>query len=143
VRFAIADGAVLDASAVVAFLTRTRSDVGERIAEQMLAVKPELWAPHLIDAEVGHVLRRLALRGAMPPDAGRSALHDLNDLRMERVPHVALVGRAWDLRDSVSFYDGLYVALAEELDLPLLTADARLARAHGHRARVELIVDRD
>jgi predicted nucleic acid-binding protein len=130
---------VLDASAVVAFLTRTRSGVAEQVAEQMPATGSGLWAPHLIDAEVGHVLRRLALRGEIPPDAGRNALHDLNDLRMERVPHVALLGRAWELRESVSFYDGLYVALAEELDLPLLTLDARIARAHGHRARVELI----
>lgn len=124
---------------MVAFLTRTRAAADERIVERMLGAGSGLWAPHLIDAEVGHTLRRLARRGEIPPDAGRNALHDLNDLRLERVPHVALLGRAWDLRDSLSFYDGLYVALAEELDLPLLTLDARMARAHGHRARVEVL----
>ncbi len=75
----------------------------------------------------------------MTPEVAQDALRDLNGLRIERVPHVALLGRAFELRDSVSFYDALYVALAEELDLPLLTLDARIARAHGHRARVELI----
>ena len=46
---------------------------------------------------------------------------------------------AWELRHVVSFYDGLYVALATMLDLPLLTSDARLAKAPGLPCRCELI----
>ncbi len=138
-RSAIVDGVVLDASAAVAFLTRPTSGIGDRAAENVLVDGTRLWAPHLIDAEVGHALRRHALRGAVTPEVAQEALRDLNDLRLERVPHVALLSRAWELRESVSFYDGLYVALAEELDLPLLTLDARIARAHGHRARVEVL----
>lgn len=123
----------------MAFLTRPRSGIGERTAERVLAHGSGLWAPHLIDAEVGHALRRHARHGAVTAEAAQDALRDLHDMRLERVPHVALLGRAWELRESVTFYDALYVALAEELDLPLLTLDARIARAHGHRARVEVL----
>jgi predicted nucleic acid-binding protein len=50
-----------------------------------------------------------------------------------------LAQRAWDLRHTITFYDGLYVPLAAALDLPLLTADARLSKAPGLSCRVILI----
>ena len=58
---------------------------------------------------------------------------------MERVPHRTLLTRCWELRDNLSFYDGLYVALAEALDAPLITLDSRLAKAPGVRAEIELV----
>jgi predicted nucleic acid-binding protein len=60
-------------------------------------------------------------------------------MRLQKVPHRHLIDRAWELRDNVSFYDGLYVALAEALDAPLLTLDGKLSRASGLRTEVELI----
>ena len=59
-------------------------------------------------------------------------------MRATRYPHAALLPRIWDLRENLTAYDASYVALAETLDAPLVTADARLARAPGHRATVEL-----
>ena len=56
-----------------------------------------------------------------------------------RTPHRLLVPRVWELRDNLSAYDAAYVALAEALDAPLLTADARLTRATGPRCRFELV----
>jgi predicted nucleic acid-binding protein len=50
-----------------------------------------------------------------------------------------LLHRAWELRRSVTAHDAMYIALAEALDAPLVTRDAKLARAHGHRARIELL----
>ncbi|MGH3882079.1 MAG: type II toxin-antitoxin system VapC family toxin [Pseudonocardiaceae bacterium] len=50
-----------------------------------------------------------------------------------------LARRAWDLRHAITFYDGLYVALAAQLDLPLLTADIRLSKVPGLSCRVMLI----
>ncbi len=120
-------------------LTRPSDGRGDAAAERIAAVGPRLWAPHMIDAEVGHVLRRHVHRERLSADVALDALLDFNDLRLERVPHTALLRRAWALRDSLSFYDGLYVALAEELDRPLFTLDARMARAHGHRARIEVL----
>lgn len=67
------------------------------------------------------------------------AVDDLAQMRIERVGHGSLLGRAWELRDNLSFYDALYVALAERLDAPLITFDARLAAAPGHAAEVVLL----
>lgn len=53
--------------------------------------------------------------------------------------HPPLRPRAWELRANVSFYDGLYVALAEVTGNPLVTADARLAAAHGPRCTIDLV----
>jgi predicted nucleic acid-binding protein len=47
-----------------------------------------------------------------------------------------LIWRVWKLRDALTAYDGVYVALAEALDAPLLTCDGKLSRAHGHNARI-------
>jgi predicted nucleic acid-binding protein len=129
--------AVLDASVLVEYLAG-----GEHAQEarQRIMEDPErLWAPHLIDAEIGHVLRRGTLAGELSANAASDALDALADIPMQRASHRPLLGRAWSLRKNVSFYDGLYVALAERLDLPLLTLDARLARAPGLRAEIEVI----
>ncbi len=66
------------------------------------------------------------------------ALATANRLGLRRHPSRSLWPRAWELRTNLSAYDALAVALAEQLDVPLLTADARLARAPGLRCVVEL-----
>jgi predicted nucleic acid-binding protein len=129
--------AVLDASVLVEYLAG-----GEHAPEarrRILQDPGRLWAPHLIDAEIGHVLRRSTLAGELSQNAARGALEALTEIPLRRAPHRALLHRAWSLRANVSFYDGLYIALAERLDLPLLTLDARLARAPGVRAGIEVI----
>jgi predicted nucleic acid-binding protein len=55
-----------------------------------------------------------------------------------RYPHTPLAERIWDLRENLTAYDAAYIALAEALDAPLVTMDARLARAPGIRAVIEL-----
>ena len=127
---------VVDSSVLVEFLT-----AGEHHEAAGQAIRRErwVWAPALVDAEVGHALRRLVRQGEIGPRKAKDALDDLLLMRLQRVPHRALVGRAWQLRDNVSFYDGLYVALAEAAGSPLLTIDARLAKAPGLRTEVELV----
>ncbi len=68
------------------------------------------------------------------------ALGDFAALNVVRYPHLPLVERIWTLRSNVSVFDAAYLALAEALDAPVVTADAKLARAPGHHARVELYV---
>lgn len=127
---------VVDASIIVTALGDDSSD-GVRTRDRLRGER--LVAPHLIDLEVTSAWRRLAAAGAIDDRRARIALEDLGSLRMQRVPHGPLVARAWELRDNLTVYDAAYVALAEILDLTLLTADGRLAGAAGPRCAVELL----
>ena len=128
---------VFDASALVEYLTR--GEHFNAVRERIGATSSWLWAPQLIDAEVGNSLRRGARVGKISPRSARAALGELADLRLMRIDHRLLLDRAWALRDNVSFYDALYVALAEELGAPLVTLDARLATAPGLKVEVDLV----
>ncbi len=98
----------------------------------------ELHAPHLLDVEFLHVLRRLLRTGALSPDRAADARHDFQDLAIVRYSHESLSDRMWQLRENVTAYDAAFLALAETLDAPLITCDAHLARASGHHAQIEL-----
>jgi predicted nucleic acid-binding protein len=98
----------------------------------------DLAAPELIDLEVVSVLRRQLSVGKLDTRRARLALDDLLELPVQRVPHRALLRRCWELRDNLSVYDAAYVALAD-LDVPLVTADARLAKAPGVTCTVEVL----
>ncbi|ONI70489.1 VapC toxin family PIN domain ribonuclease [Actinosynnema sp. ALI-1.44] len=128
---------VIDASVAVLALTGTTEDaqsVRKRIVEATCH------APHLLDAEVGRVLRRLERIGAVSDEEARTALGALPHLIDHRYPHTGrLSGLTWDLRHSVTFYDGLYVALATALDVPLLTSDEKLTKSASLPCAVELI----
>lgn len=118
---------VLDASVLVELLSD--GEHKEVVEERLDAEEYALWAPHLIDAEVGHALRRGVRLGKFTAAAAGRALWEVDDLPVERVEHEHLIHLAWGLRDNFSFYDALYIALALMLDEPLLTFDARLARS--------------
>jgi len=127
---------VVDASVLVELLADgEHAGVAE---EQLFAEEHALWAPHLVDAEVGHALRRAVHLGGLDAEVAGEALWLLDEFPLRRISHEVLIHHAWALRDNVSFYDGLYVALAEMLDEPLVTFDGRLARA-GVTARVEVL----
>ncbi len=127
---------VLDASAVLDWLLQTSP--GQRIERRIYAQAESLHAPHLLDLEVGQVLRRLVREGTVSARRADQAIADLLDLRIARYPHFVLMPRIWRLRHNFSAYDAAYVVLAEELGATLITRDARLASAPGHSARVEL-----
>lgn len=84
-------------------------------------------------------MRRLTLQRAVAVDRALSALTDFSDLRVRRYPHAPLLSRMWELRQNLSSFDAAYIALAEALDAPLITADAALARVPGHAAAVEVL----
>jgi predicted nucleic acid-binding protein len=85
------------------------------------------------------VWRGLARAGHLDPRRVGLALDDLRDLPLQRVDHAPLLARCWELRDNLTNYDAAYVALAEALDVPLLTGDQRLARSTGPRCSIEAI----
>lgn len=127
---------VVDASAVLELLLQ--GPASRAVAARIASPDEDLHAPHLLDLEVAQVLRRHAQSGAIDEERGRQALDDLADLDLARHPHDLFLPRIWELRGLVTAYDAAYLALAEALAVPLLTLDRRLARAGGHRARIEI-----
>lgn len=121
---------ILDASVVVAALT-DRTSLGDW-ARGVTSVG-RLEAPHLMPAEVCHVLRRLVSRQSLSSGEADLALAGLMELTSELHGFEPFAARVWELRDTVSAYDAWYVALAETLEAPLATLDVRLAQAPGPR----------
>jgi predicted nucleic acid-binding protein len=128
---------VVDASVVVDLLIKPPAEVAHikaRLVHERVG-----HVPHLLDVEVTHALRRLLLLGRLTNLSARRALRDLTVMGLERWPHTPLLGRALALRDQLSAYDAIYVAMAEATGATLLTRDAQMARATEHRARVEVV----
>jgi predicted nucleic acid-binding protein len=128
---------VIDASALLELLLGT--DRAESVAARALAPDERLHAPHLLDIEIARALRRLVQLKEITSSRARQALDDYTAFVIERHTHQEFLPRIWQLRDSVTAYDGMYVALSEALNAPLLTCDTKLARSHGHRAKIEIV----
>lgn len=128
---------VFDASSLVLALIG-KTDAADALRRRVPTMR--LHAPHLIDAEVGNVLRRHERAGRISTDEAEAALHAGSALIEYRYPHAGTLSElAWTWRANVSFYDALYAALAVRLGVPLLTADARLGRAPGLGCRIEVV----
>jgi predicted nucleic acid-binding protein len=123
---------VLDASAALAALLND-GPARRSIADQQLHV------PHLVDYEVASGLRRCVATRQLTAADGWGALDRWRRLGVIRYPVFSLLDRVWHLRHNVSVYDASYVALAEELDCELLTADARLSRIPDVRCSITLV----
>jgi predicted nucleic acid-binding protein len=126
---------VVDTSAVLGALVGRPPD--RRLVDR-LSVDGDLCAPHLLDVELLHALRRLVIGGQLGEDRAADARDDFAALAVDRYDHLALADRTWELRHNLTAYDATFVALAELLGVPLVTCDARLANAPGNRAAIEL-----
>jgi predicted nucleic acid-binding protein len=132
---------VVDASAVTELLLGRAA--GGAVAEELRNHDFDLHAPHLLDVEVLSALRRLVAAGETTAERAAEAIVDLLALPLDRHGHDALVPRIWELRENLTAYDATYVALAEVVadeGAPLITADARLARATDALSHVRVIV---
>lgn len=130
---------VVDASVLVTALADDGLD-GRQIRARVFGER--LAAPEVIDLEVVSAFRRLCTAGRLDGERAEVAITDLQELRLQRVPHRALLGRCWELRENVTVYDAAYIALAENLRAPLLTGDRRLTTAPGARCTFELVATR-
>ena len=114
-----------------------QTKLGKRVETRVM--REVLHAPHLLDVEVLQALRRFVHRDDIDADRAREAVEDLMLMGIVRHPHLELLGRAWEIRDNLTAYDAVYVALAEALGVVLVTCDRPLGTAPGHAARVEVI----
>lgn len=128
---------VLDASAL-ALAVGGKSDAASGLRKRLTGAQRH--APHLIDAEVGNVLRRHEREGRLTAHEAAHGRQAAAVLVNHRYPHVGPLGQlAWTWRHNLSFYDALYVALAATLNVPLITADARLSRAPRLPCTIEVV----
>lgn len=125
---------VVDTSVVLYVLLEGKQD---EVLRRRLTEPRTLHAPHLIDYEFGNALRGLRLGGRITERLADEARADFAELRIERHPGATTTERAWQLRRNHTAYDAAYIALAELLDCPLLTGDAKLRGSH--RASVEVV----
>ena len=126
---------VVDCAAIVDAL----SGIADADDLRKMLSAEELHAPALLDFEVVSVVRGLTISGRLSVPRAHDLLSDYDDLPLRRWPFAhGLRRRAFQLRNNVSPYDAAYVALAEALECPLVTRDARLARSSGHAAEITL-----
>lgn len=128
---------VVDASAAVEWLLQLPA--ASKVAKELFASAADLHAPHLLDVEVTQALRRNVAAGSVELSRASGALQDFLDLPVTRHAHERMLWRIWELRDSLTAYDAAYVSLAELLGATLLTCDAKIVAARGHRAKVKLV----
>ena len=128
---------VIDASAALEWLRKRPS--APKLTARIASEYGHMHAPHLIDLEVIQVLRRLTRENVVGAERAREAIEDFHGLAIDRHGHREFASRIWELRANLTAYDAAYVALAESLDCPLVTHDARLFRSPGHRARIEMV----
>lgn len=123
---------MVDASAAVLGLVND-GDARAYLADEAFA------CPHLADSEIVHALRAAVRRGDVDVAHAQQAVRVWARLGMQRVPVVGMLERIWELRENLSAYDATYVAVAETLETPLLTADAGLARAPGPTCPITVV----
>ena len=105
--------------------------VGDPANSSLLALlaDEELHAPTLLDFEVASALRGHTLGGKLDPVRLEEAVEDLTAFRIERHPMTGLLGHMLALRDNFTVYDAAYLVLAQALDSPIVSADAKLQEA--------------
>lgn len=128
---------VLDASAAVEWLLAR--DAAAEVAARFTDPDVTVHAPSLLGVEVTAALRGLVQGEHTTAKRASIALSDLASADITLHDPTPLLPRAWDLRNNLTPYDAVYVALAEVLDATLVTTDARIARAPGARADIDLV----
>ena len=118
---------VIDASVGVEYVLQTR--LGRLVSNVM--TDNETVAPELFDLEILSALRGLVIRRAITRSAALIAIHRLERWDIQRTSHSNLLRSTWEYHQNVSAYDAIYLAIAKDLRIDLITADSKLTRAPG------------
>ncbi|WP_233608127.1 type II toxin-antitoxin system VapC family toxin [Nocardia stercoris] len=130
---------MIDASCLVDLLANTdlAAQVRDRIAQTVMH------APAHVDLEVLSALGRLGRAGTLSDEEVEVALGRLARAPIQRHLPVNLIRGAWQRRANIRFADAIYVELSDQLGVPLLTTDFRLARAYPGAEPVGLVTAED
>ncbi len=124
---------VVDASVgIKLFVAEELSEtVREFVFERLADPKALIHVPDLFYIECANILWKKALRSEFPQCYALESIADLKHLGVQATPTTELVERALEmaLEFNISAYDACYSALAETMDVPLVTFDMRLLRA--------------
>lgn len=130
---------VVDASVLVdALVVAGPSGDAARAALRGRAVLP---VPAIFGAEVVSALRAMVRHGDLGLSRASAAVVQLGTTRTVQYAFEPFADRVWRLRDNLTVYDAWYVALAERLGLPLVTADERLVASPGPECSVMHVAD--
>lgn len=127
---------VVDASVIAPVVADAGVD-GETLRFRLR--EEDIAGPDLLRIEVMSVVRRQASAGLLTVAEANAAIEDLIELPLSVFPSAPLLRRTWALRHNMTAYDACYIALAEALACPLLTADTRLANAPGAQCAIEVV----
>ncbi|MDT3399908.1 type II toxin-antitoxin system VapC family toxin [Streptomyces sp. B1866] len=126
---------VIDAGALVLFVADA-GPVGEAVGARIRGER--LVAPHLVDVEVTSALLGRHRGGKLTEAELNSAWDAFALLPIRRFDHMPLLPRVRELHANLSPYDATYVALAEGLQVPFVTSDARIARSGRGDCKIEV-----
>ncbi len=127
---------VIDCSAMVELLA-ANTQTGDAIARRVTAAQT-LYAPYVLDGEVISALLGLRRGQKISEREADAALSNYRAFPVERQDVLPLWPRLKSLHANLSAYDAQYVALAEALRVPLITADARVKRSGVAQCEVEV-----
>lgn len=130
---------VVDTSAVVEFLLG-RDEIGFR-AREVIAADGQVAVPYAIDLECTSAFRGLVLGKKVSAADAAESLETLEQTNLLRMDHSPFMRRVWELRDNMWPYDAIFVAMAESLDIPLITTDKKYANTPGIRCEVQSLRD--
>ena len=123
---------VIDASVgIKLFVEEEHTRVADRLFEQLSADPPaRFYVPDLFFVECANVLWKYVRNYGYPAENARQDTADLRKLRLRIIRTADLITPALDLalRYDMTAYDACYSALAQQISLPLITADVILAK---------------
>lgn len=137
---------VVDASVgIKLFLVEEDTAKAHALFAELTAVPPaRFYVPDLFYVECANILWKYTRRFGYPAENARQDIEALQALRLQTVSTADLLtpAFAWALAYDLTAYDACYAALAQQLALPLVTADAVLVRKlAGSKVDAHLLAD--